>query len=122
MYILIFLYKKNNTIIIIGGLTLHIPQGPSFCWGAEGVLSSHTESHLCPQSFITPAIYNHCDPLSEQRQLNALDRHPRVLRSQPSGSWRMSTFNSVSLHSGGMVLGLLPLKFPVYAVVICDTL
>lgn len=33
MYILIFLYKKNNTIIIIGVLKLHISQGPTFCLG-----------------------------------------------------------------------------------------
>lgn len=35
MYILIFLYKKNNTIIIIiiGVLKLHIFQGPTFCLG-----------------------------------------------------------------------------------------
>lgn len=32
------------------------------------------------------------------------------------------TFNSGSLHIGGMVLGPLPLNFPVYAVVICETL
>lgn len=34
MYILIFLYKKNNAIIIIiiiGVLKLHISQGPTFC-------------------------------------------------------------------------------------------
>lgn len=34
MYILIFLYKKNNTIIIIiGVLKLYIFQGPTFCLG-----------------------------------------------------------------------------------------
>ncbi|EDL04610.1 mCG1027633 [Mus musculus] len=35
MYILIFIYKKNNTIIIIiiGVLKLHISQGPSFYLG-----------------------------------------------------------------------------------------
>lgn len=35
MYILIFLYKKNNTIIIVGVLKLHISQGPAFCLGGS---------------------------------------------------------------------------------------
>lgn len=44
-----------------------------------------------------------------------------------TGQWFLEnvptfTFNSVSLHIGGMVLGPLPLNFPVYAVVICETL
>lgn len=43
-----------------------------------------------------------------------------------TGQWFLEnaptfTFKRVSLHIEGMVLGPLPLKFPVYAVVRCET-
>lgn len=43
-----------------------------------------------------------------------------------TGQWFLEnaptfTFSSVSLHLGGVVLGSLPLNFPVYAVVRCET-
>lgn len=40
MYILIFLYKKNNAIII-GVLKLHISQGPTFCLGESRLPTLH---------------------------------------------------------------------------------
>lgn len=59
MYILIFIYKKNNTIIIIiGVLKLHISQGPSFYLG-ESYLPT---LNLCFQSFNKLVPFNHCDP------------------------------------------------------------
>lgn len=51
MYILIFLYKKNNTIII-SVLKLYITQGPAFCVGKSHVptptLTSVPTALLCP--------------------------------------------------------------------------
>lgn len=53
MYILIFLYKKNNTIIILGVLKLHISQGPAFCLGKSCVPTQNLTfalklSRTCP--------------------------------------------------------------------------
>lgn len=71
-----------------------------------------------------PALYNHSDP-----RVNEASWRPRQGPSglEVTGQWFLEnvptlTFSSVSLHVGGMVLGPPSLKFPVYAVVICETL
>jgi hypothetical protein len=51
MYISFFLYKKNNTIIIIGVLKLHNSQGPAFCLG-DSYLSTLTIT-IIPKSSLT---------------------------------------------------------------------
>lgn len=53
MYILIFPYKKNNTIIIIRVFKLYISQGPAFCLG-KSYLPTPTVT-FAPKALPTPA-------------------------------------------------------------------
>lgn len=69
-----------------------------------------------------PAPHNRLSLLGEQGQLGAWNEQASLGLEVP-GQWFLEnapTFNSVSLHIEGMVLGPRALKFPVYAVVRCE--